>query len=349
MTSLIRIGLVGAGQNMKARHLPGLRALSGVEIAGVVNRTRESSQRVAREWEIPKVYGDWQELIDDPQIDAVVIGTWPNLHCDVACAALSAGKHVLCEARMARNVAEARQMLAASQARPDRVAMLVPSPCGLVCDAEIHELISTNYLGELREYVVLGGTDQFVDYSQPLHWRQDAAISGVNALALGILHETWLRWFPQPTRLFAQAAIFEPKRPNPSGPGMVDVTVPDSIQVVTQLADQARGIYHLSGIQRFGTGLQMHLYGSAGTIKITFGDNDDRVWIGRAGDPGLQELRIPEAKRGRWRAEEEFIAAIRGEGPVRRTDFATGVRYMEFTEAVARSAASGATVQLADV
>lgn len=346
MQSTLRIGVVGAGQNTRLRHLPGLRAIPGVEIVAVANRTPQSSERVAKEWGIPKTYGRWEDLVADPQLDAVVIGTWPNLHCEVTCSALEAGKHVLCEARMARTLEEARRMLAVSRQYPQRVAMLVPSPCGLVCDGEIRELIDTNFLGDLREYVVLGCTSQFVDYSQPLHWRQDASISGVNTLALGILHETWLRWFPQPARLFAQTSIFEPTRPNPTGPGTTAVTVPDSVQVLTQLDSGARGVYHLSGIQHFGPGLQIHLYGSLATIKVSFTHDDDRVWIGRAGDSALRELHIPEAKRGRWRVEEEFVAAIRGEGPVRRTDFATGVQYMEFTDAVHRSASSGHVVSL---
>jgi predicted dehydrogenase len=337
-TSSIRVGIVGAGQNTKARHLPGLRSIPGVEILGVANQSAESSARVAHDWQIPKVYTDWRALVADPEIDAVVIGTWPNLHCEVTCASLAAGKHVLCEARMARNLAEARQMHAAHLAQPDRTAMLVPSPLGLVCDAEIGGLISGGYLGDLREYVLLGGTDQFFDYSQPLHWRQDAEISGVNTLALGILHETWLRWFPQPTRLMAQARIFEGRRPSPSGTGMVSATVPDSVQVLSQMEQGARGVYHLSGVQLFGPGFQMHLYGSSGTIKIVFEDDHDQVLIGRAGDKHLRELSIPAAKRGQWRVEAEFIGAIRGEEPVRRTDFASGLRYMEFTEAVLSSA-----------
>ena len=46
---------------------------------------------------------------------------------------------------------------------------------------------------------------------------------------------------------------------------------------------------------------------------------------------------ISRAMRGGWQVEADFIAAIRGERPVTRTDFRTGVRYMQFTEAVARS------------
>lgn len=346
MNSSIRVGIVGAGQNTRLRHLPGLRAIAGVDIVGVVNRTPESSARVARDWHIPRVYSRWQDLIADPGVDAVVIGTWPDLHCEVTCAALQAGKHVLCEARMARSLAEARQMHAAHELRPQQVAMLVPSPLGLPSDASMLELISEGFLGDLREFVVLGGTDQFYDYSQPLHWRQDAAISGVNTLALGMLHETWLRWFPQPRRVLAQIQTFERQRPSPSATGLVAATVPDSVQVLTQLEGAGRGVYHFSGIQLFGPGFQMHLYGSSGTIKIAFGAQDDQILIGRAGDTQLQEYPIPDALRGAWQVEAEFIAAIRGEASVRRTDFATGVRYMEFTEAVLRSGQQEQSVSL---
>jgi hypothetical protein len=60
----------------------------------------------------------------------------------------------------------------------------------------------------------------------------------------------------------------------------------------------------------------------------------------------MRELPIPDDKAVAWRVEEEFINAIRGEGQVEFTDFDTGVRYMEFTEAVARSAQSDVSVTL---
>src|SRR5205814_5115320 len=60
----------------------------------------------------------------------------------------------------------------------------------------------------------------------------------------------------------------------------------------------------------------------------------------------LSEIPIPPEKAGGWRVEEEFVEAIRTGAPVRFTDFATGVAYMEFTEAVARSARSSGAVEL---
>ena len=60
----------------------------------------------------------------------------------------------------------------------------------------------------------------------------------------------------------------------------------------------------------------------------------------------LEEIPIPEEKARSWRVEAEFIEAIREGTPIRFTDFATGVAYMEFTEAVARSAQRGAAIDL---
>lgn len=342
---VLRVGLVGAGDNTRRRHIPGLRAVPGVELVGVANRTVESTARVARDFGIPTQYPDWKALIADDRIDAVVIGTWPNMHAEVTSAALAAGKHVLCEARMARNVAEAEAMVSAAKAHPDKVAMLVPSPFGLECDTEVDLLLFRNFIGDLREVVVIGADDQFHDYSKFLHWRQDAAISGFNVLSLGILHETLSRWVPQPTRLFAQTQTFEPVRPNPDGPGNLQVTVPDSVQVLTQYASGARGVYHFSGTTLLGPGKQIHLFGSLGTIKILFGEHD-RVFAGRKVHSELTEITIPPEKLGGWRVEAEFVGAIRGEEQVRRTNFAAGLQYMEFTEAVARSAGSGQSVTL---
>lgn len=341
----IKVGIVGAGDNTRRRHIPGLRAIPGVEITGVANRTTQSTAKVASEFGIPKQYSGWQELVADASIDAVVIGTWPNMHCEVTCAALAAGKHVLCEARMARNLAEARLMHTAATAHPDRVAMIVPSPFGLFSDAEISMLLRDKFIGELREVVVLGVDDQFHDYSQFLHWRQDAEISGVNVLSLGIMHETLLRWVPQPVRVFAQAQTFEPVRPNPNGSGNSQVTVPDSVQILTQFENGARGVYHFSGIDLHGPGKQIHLYGSSGTIKMMFGETE-RIFIGRVGVPDLRELTVPVERIGGWRVEAEFIGAIRQEEPVKRTGFAAGLQYMEFTEAVAKSASAGLPVSL---
>jgi predicted dehydrogenase len=341
----VRIGLVGAGKNTRERHVPGFRSLPDVEIVGVVNSTPESTARVARELGISKTYPHWQDLVADPQVDAVCIGTWPNLHCEITCAALEAGKHVLTEARMARNAEEAHRMAQAAHEYPDLVKQIVPSPFGLVPHEHVLEIIRDGFLGDIREVLVIGATDAFANPEAPLHWRQDAALSGYNVLSLGILHETVLRWAPPPVSVFAQSQTFVRSRPTADGTRQADVTVPDSVQILTDLENGGRGLYHISGVCRFGPGQQIHLYGRAGTLRYEI-TPVERLLTGRAGEKQLLEFEVPVAKRGGWRVEAEFIGAIRGHEKVRFTDFATGVKYMEFTEAVARSAASQTRVPL---
>lgn len=346
MADPIRIGIVGAGDNTKRKHIPGFRGIENVEIAGVVNSSAESTAAVAEEFDIPKQYGSWQELIADEDIDAVLIGTWPNLHCEITCAALKAGKHVLSEARMARDLAEADQMLAASKEYKDLIAQVVPSPFGLKCGKAISELIKDHFIGDLREIVVLGANDMFWDYSKPIHWRQDREISGKHILSLGILYETLIRWAPEAVRVFAQTEMFEPNRPDPDNSSFQDVSVPDSVQIVTEHKGGARGLFHISGVVLFGPGLQIHLYGSRGTIKVEFNGDEERVWAGRADDTELKEVHIPEEEQGAWTVEEDFIAAIRGEKKVELNDFATAMKYMEFIEAVDSSASQNVPVDV---
>ncbi|HIM38052.1 MAG TPA: Gfo/Idh/MocA family oxidoreductase, partial [Dehalococcoidia bacterium] len=124
----VRIGLIGAGKNTRERHIPGFQSVEGVEIAAVANRSMQSGRQVADQFNIPQVYGNWQELLEDDSLDAVCIGTWPYMHRTLTLAALESGKHVLCEARMATNAAEAQDMLDASREKPELVAQIVPSP-----------------------------------------------------------------------------------------------------------------------------------------------------------------------------------------------------------------------------
>ena len=116
-------------RNTRDRHIPGLRAVEDVEIVAVCNRRPDSTAAVARDYGIPRTLTSWEELIADPDIDAVVIGTWPYLHCPITLAALAAGKHVLTEARMSLNAAEAHRMLeAAAQARQTWSRRSCPAP-----------------------------------------------------------------------------------------------------------------------------------------------------------------------------------------------------------------------------
>ena len=145
----IKIGLIGAGGNTKLRHIPGFQAIDGVEILGVTNRTFDSSKKVADEFNIPNVYENWVDMLEDPNIDAICIGTWPYMHCTLVIASLEYGKHVITEARMAMDGAEAHAMLEASKQYPNQIAQIVPAPHTLNLDKTIIDLIKNDYLGDI--------------------------------------------------------------------------------------------------------------------------------------------------------------------------------------------------------
>ena len=196
----VRVGLIGAGRNTRDRHIPGFQQIAGVEIAAVANRTAESGRRVADQFNIPRVYDNWQELLEDESLDAVCIGTWPYMHRTLTLAALEKGKHVLCEARMASNAQEAHDMLNASRAKPDLVAQIVPSPMTFRVDNLIQRLVNDGYLGEpMAVEVQILGPD-FVDASAPLHWRNNRDLSGYNILSMGIWYEAMIRWVGRATK-----------------------------------------------------------------------------------------------------------------------------------------------------
>lgn len=339
----VRIGLVGAGQNTKKMHIPGLKAIAGVTLASVANRSRASAQNVADELGIPQVCDHWRQVVDDPQIDAVVIGTWPYLHAPITIAALHAGKHVLCEARMAMNLAEAQAMLEASRSHPELVAQIVPSPMTLAIDATIRQIISQGISGPILA-VELRDARQVVDPALPITWRQDPSLSGLNTMTLGIWYEAIMRWVGPAVKVQAIRRCFTPMRPDATGT-MTAVQVPDHVEVIGELAIGAMLRMQISQAVAMPQESGIWISGRDRTLRIPL--TGDRVFIRSSVQPDDERpVEIARELTGRWRVEEEFIAAIRGQETVKLTDFATGVQYMRFTQAVADSAASGQAMTL---
>lgn len=334
----IRVGIIGAGANTRSKHIPGLQAINGVEVVSVCNRSPESSQRVADEFGIPTTYANWWELVDAADTNAIVIGTWPYMHQQITERALKAGKHVMCEARMARNLTEARAMLAASRAAPGLVAQIVPSPMTLGVDATIKRLLAENYLGEMRVIDVRAG-NAFSDPDAPLHWREDFDLSGLNIMSLGIWYEAILRWVGEATAVTALGKTFTPMRRDENG-ALRATRIPEHIDILADMACGAQLRLSISSVTGLAGPNTATLYGSQGTLRYS----DGALAGAQQGDDALQPVTRQPGEAGSWRVEEEFISAIRGDEIITHTDFVTGVKYMAFIEAVNRSLVEGRVV-----
>jgi len=341
---IVRIGIVGAGRNTRERHIPGFKAIPGVELVSVANRSRESSERAAKEFGIAKVYDNWLDLVNADDTNAICIGTWPYMHCPITLAALEANKHVITEARMAMNAAEAHAMLEASRRAPHLVAQLVPAPHTLWADVTVQSLVADGYLGEVLAVEVRGTQGKFVEREAPLHWRQDQSLSGFNILNMGIWYEAMMRWVGPARRVMTMTKIAVPRRRDESG-AWHEVKVPEHVDILATLGSGAVAHLRFSALTGLAPTPQAWIFGTEGTLCI---DADaKRLSGGRKGDKELREIAIPKEKRVGWRVEEEFVNAIRGREKITHTNFEDGVRYMEFTDAVTKSAQSGQAVDVA--
>ena len=338
----VRVGLIGAGLNTRDRHIPGFQKVDGVEIVAVANRTRESGRRVADQFNIPRVYDDWRELLEDDSINAVCIGTWPYMHRTLTLASLEKDKHVLCEARMATNAREAHDMLNAAKAKPHLTTQIVPSPFTFKVDNLMNQLLADGYLGELLAVEIQALGPDFIDFEGPLHWRHDRDLSGYNILGMGIWYEAMIRWVGRATKVMAMTQVHVPHRQDEEGK-RVGITIPDHVDVIFLLANGAQAHLRVSAVTGLSPGSEAWLYGTEGTLRL---DQRLNLYGGRRGDQQLQEIPNPPEKQYDWRVEEEFIGAIRGQEPVTHTTFDVGLHYMEWTEAVTRSAQTGQAISL---
>ena len=254
-TDQIRVGIIGAGGNVRNRHIPGFQNVERLEIAAVANRTIESGLSVADQFNIPKAYGGWQELLEDSSIDAVCIGTWPYMHRTLTLAALAKGKHVLTEARMASTAQDARDMLNASLNHPELVCQLTPTSTTYKIDNLLKKLIADGYLGEVLSVEVQALQNRFADYGGDLHWRHDWKLSGYNTLNIGASYESMMRWLGRGNRVMAMSKVHVPYRANRSGE-LVSVSIPDHVDILYELANGAQVHMRMSATTGLSTGNQ---------------------------------------------------------------------------------------------
>ena len=210
-----------------------------MELVAVANRSLASGRKVAQAFGIPRVHEQWTALVEDEEIDAVCIGTWPYMHATLTIAALEAGKHVLCEARMAMNAVEAQAMLDVSRWHPALVAQIVPSPMTLPFDRTIVEMVSEGFIGDLISIDARISDGNFPAWDSPMHWRENRSVSGNNVMSMGIWYEAILRWFGPARSVQALGRSVVGHRRDGTGHRRA-ISIPDHIEI---MCDMEQGGY----------------------------------------------------------------------------------------------------------
>lgn len=110
-------GVLGTAKIAKNQMIPAIRATADAEVVAVASRDKNRSAKFAESLGIQKSYGTYEELIEDPDIDAIYIALPAAFHCEWSLKAIEAGKAVLCEKPIALNACEAKRIKHASSSR----------------------------------------------------------------------------------------------------------------------------------------------------------------------------------------------------------------------------------------
>ena len=115
MSKKFKWGILSTANIGRKAMIPALQASAMAEVAAVASRDMDRARQFADELSIPKAYGDYQALLDDPEIDAIYNPLPNHLHKPWSIQAAEAGKHILCEKPLALNTRECEEMIAAAE------------------------------------------------------------------------------------------------------------------------------------------------------------------------------------------------------------------------------------------
>lgn len=344
----VRVGIIGTGFGASL-HLSAMRSLETLIPVAICSRRPERARAAALDHGIPSHLADYRVLVRDPNIDAVIVATPPHLHHAMAIAALEAGKHVLCEKPMARNLAEARDMLRIAD-RVGTVAMVNNQLRFLPVRRRIHELIGENYIGEPHAATVVVHRSSLNDpHDRTWGWLMELEKAGGMLGATGSHYLDALRWWFGEVKAVAGAvSTMVRQRRLPDSSAMAKVDADDNFAVILRFANGALGTIHVTATAGHEGDEEITLSGADGTLQI----RDGRLWGAHSGAFSLTELPIPDRLNagfvpgGHYLAQptalllRAWAAAIR-DGATAAPSFADGVKTQELIDGALRSSQQG--------
>ncbi|MDQ6908523.1 MAG: Gfo/Idh/MocA family oxidoreductase [Chloroflexota bacterium] len=348
--SRIRVGVIGTGFGAQV-HLPSFAALPEFEIAAICGRNGAKVEAIADAYDIRNTFTDYRDLIACNDVDAVTIAMPPALHHPAAIAAITAGKHVLCEKPMARNANEAREMLRMAE-MGNVTAMLSHEFRFVPARARMKELLDEGYIGAVSL--------AHLSFLRPLmadargkawQWLVDTDAGGGMLGALGAHFVDAMRWWFGDLSEVAGASSVSAPTVRVGDGNLLHADAEDTFAMLLRFASGAIGNIVCSAAASHGPGEEIRAFGSEGMLTITL---DGTLWGARNGDPAPEPIAIPARLFGSGIAEVDAEAAAHPLIPpfirLARTwaygietgtnpspSFADGLRVQEALDAVPRS------------
>ncbi len=276
--SRYRWGILATG-NIAGSMAAALRHVPGAELTAVASRSQASADAFAQTWGVPRAYAGYDRLLADPDIDIVYVATPNALHRENTCAALAAGKHVLCEKPLTTSPEDTLACIDASE-RAGRFLMEAMWTAFFPVIATARALIAEGAIGTPRHL-----TAAFVSYRDPAQTPAlfDPALGGGALLDLGIYPLTIAELLAGPIA-GCQAELLR-------GPTGVD-------EMVVMAARHEGGVVSaLSCGFRLEMPIAVQLRGDAGVLEIpeTF-HCPNRLILTR--DTGREEIAVPPMGNG---------------------------------------------------
>jgi predicted dehydrogenase len=336
----IRLGVVGAGAIAQRNATEAARS-GAAKITGVLDVNVKVARAMAGSLGAP-VFASYGEMLDSPDVDAVLLSTPHHIHKSMTIQAAHAGKHVLVEKPMATTLEDADEMIAAC--RRAGVAMSVNySFRYLPRIQKARQLVEEGALGDITGIQIV--SHQFKDpgywmgarSNSPDDWRASREKAGGGFLIMNVCHTIDYLYYItglRGTRVYGEYATF-------GSPGDVE----DVISVSSRWGNCAIGSISASSIMRGGDVSEERIWGTKGTLVL--GGGGLSLYSTRPVDgtkPGRlhRYQKFPETS---WTAEwvRRFVAAIR-EGREPDISFRAGWENLAFITAAYRSLEIGAPV-----
>jgi predicted dehydrogenase len=358
----LRIGVVGAEYGTLI-HVPGFQS-EGLDVVGLASADRERATAEAARLGIERVFFDYRELIEMPNLDAVSVTGLQGPHYEIAMAALRAGKHVFCEKPLAINSLQAKEMvdLATKSGLTAVVAHEFRFTSGW---ARMKELIDEGFLGQPKFAVVrlLRGPTEPLPLTAPAYLEDNdlAAAGGGFLFRMGSHYVDALRfWFGEVVEADGHLLTMSPER---TRDGTVVLADADDTFFFTLRFESGMTAEMVGGrAAPFAADFSVSMFGTEGTIVAPqtgiSPPSHGKIFGARLGEHAeLERLEIPPRLESFQDDRDDRLFAFRllvreflrgiEEGSSPSPNFLDGYRCIQVLDAVRESAASGHRVRVA--
>lgn len=166
---MLNVGVVGLRFGSQV-HVAAFRRDPRCRVAAICGRDAEKASQVATQLQIPKSFGDWRQMVEDPALEAVSVAVPPAAQPAIVAAALEAGKHVFCEKPLAANATDAEKLceLAKDRQRVNGINFIFPE---LPLWRQAREVIHSGELGEIRHVVLDWRVETYAARTKAASWK----------------------------------------------------------------------------------------------------------------------------------------------------------------------------------